>query len=436
MTQQLSKIVYLTPGAGGMLCGSCLSDNTLAAMMQQLGYEVLLVPLYTPITTDETDVSIDQIFYGGINVYLQQKIPIFRRIPRFLDRPLDQARLVSMLVRLPSAGSGDQLGALALSMVRGEHGNQRKEVRRLVDWLAKKVQPDVINLSNLLIAGCVPALKRELKIPIVVTLQGDDIFIDALPPESRHLVLKEMRSLAAKVDRFMVHSNFYAEKMAEYFQVPIERFEKVPLGINVEDFLVPDKPERKKGPQAIGYLARICPEKGLHILVEAFLKLKQLPALRDVRLHVAGYLSAPDRDYFEQQQKRIEEAGWGSDFHYAGTLDHAKKVAFLHALDLFSVPTTYHDPKGRFVLEALACGIPVVQPAHGAFPELLERLGGGRLFPSDDVEALARELAQLLTDRDARETLARQGPLGVAQHARAEHSAAATLAIYKSLLHA
>ena len=182
MASKPMKIAYLTPGAGGMLCGSCLSDNMLVAKLQRLGHEAHLVPLYTPIATDEPDVSTGKIFYGGVNVYLQQNIPLFRKLPRSLDRWLDQPQLVSMLTHIPSRGDGEKLGALTLSMVRGEKGNQRKEVMRLVDWLAKEVKPDVINLSNLLTAGFVPALKRELGVPIVVTLQGDDVFIDALSP--------------------------------------------------------------------------------------------------------------------------------------------------------------------------------------------------------------------------------------------------------------
>jgi glycosyltransferase involved in cell wall biosynthesis len=433
MCKQSLKIVYLTPGAGGMLCGSCLSDNMLAAAMQRLGHEVRLVPLYTPLTTDEPDVSIGKLFFGGINVYLQEKIPLFRSLPRFLDRPLDQPRLVSMFSRLPVGNNAEQLGALALSMVRGQHGHQRKEVRRLVDWLARGPRPDVINLSNLLIAGCAPTLKRELGIPMVVTLQGDDVFIDGLPPSYRKQVLEEMVSLTKQIDRFVVHSRFYAEKMSDYFRIPSELFETVPLGIQEKDFLAPGRPAARTGPPAIGYLARICPAKGLHLLVEAFLKLKQLPNFRNLRLDVAGYLSKPDRPYFERQCTRIEQAGWDCDFHYAGQLDLVEKVAFLRRIDLFSVPTTYQDPKGRFVLEALASGVPVVQPAHGAFPELLERIGGGRLFDPENTDALAAELANLLTDHPARRALAQQGPLGVKAAGRAEDSAIATLAVYENL---
>ncbi|MGB6041935.1 MAG: glycosyltransferase family 1 protein, partial [Pirellulales bacterium] len=138
MAESPLNIVYLTPGAGGMFCGSCLSDNMLARAATQLGHSVCLVPLYTPIRTDEPDQSIDQLFFGGVNVYLQQKFPAFRFLPRAIDRVLDRPALVSKLAGSSISVDAAQLGELTLSMVRGEHGNQRKEVRRLVDWLAQQ----------------------------------------------------------------------------------------------------------------------------------------------------------------------------------------------------------------------------------------------------------------------------------------------------------
>ena len=59
-----------------------MHDNTLARALLQLGVDVQLVPMYTPIQTDEDDVSIDKVFFGGINVYLQQRIGLFRFLPK------------------------------------------------------------------------------------------------------------------------------------------------------------------------------------------------------------------------------------------------------------------------------------------------------------------------------------------------------------------
>src|SRR5437762_1513939 len=80
------KIVYITAGAAGMYCGSCMHDNTLVAALHQLGHDAILLPTYTPLRTDEEDISQQRVFFGGINVYLQQKSGLFRHTPWFLDR--------------------------------------------------------------------------------------------------------------------------------------------------------------------------------------------------------------------------------------------------------------------------------------------------------------------------------------------------------------
>ena len=438
MCQQPLKIVSLTPGAGGSICGSCLNDNMLAAAMQREGHDVVLVPLYTPITTDEENMSSAPLFFGGVNVYLQQHLGLFRHLPRFLDRPLDSPRLVSSLAKLPASKDANHLAALTLSMVRGEHGHQRKEVRRLVDWMRHETHPDIIHFSNLLIAGSVREIKRMLSVPVIVTLQGDDVFLDSISEPARSEILGEMRQLALDVDRFIVHSQFYAEKMAHYFNIPPERITQVPLGIDATDYLPSESHCETKFPsptgRRIGYLARICPTKGLHLLTDAFIELKKQESFDDLALWVAGDLSNADRPYFLEQKKKLDAAECSENFFYAGRLSRREKIDFLGQLDLFSVPAPYHEPKGRYVLEALARGIPVVQPAHGAFPELLARIGGGQLFPPGDSRALTTALADLLRDPGKRAQLAAEGSEGVRAGACAEHSARATIDTYRQVI--
>ena len=84
------RIVYLSAGAGNMYCGSCLQGNTLVAALRAAGQDCLLAPMYTPIRTDEENVSIDRVAFGGINVYLQQHSAVFRHTPWAIDRLLDR----------------------------------------------------------------------------------------------------------------------------------------------------------------------------------------------------------------------------------------------------------------------------------------------------------------------------------------------------------
>src|SRR5438876_3391454 len=161
------RIALITSGAAGMFCGSCMHDNTLAAALSRLGHDALLIPTYTPIRTDEDDVSQKRVFFGGINVYLQQKSWLFRHTPWLLDRLLDFRGLLRWVSRFAVRTQAPDLAELTLSMLKGEHGYQRKEVAKLVRWLARDVKPDVINLTNALLSGMVPELKRQVPVPLL-----------------------------------------------------------------------------------------------------------------------------------------------------------------------------------------------------------------------------------------------------------------------------
>lgn len=416
-----------------MFCGSCLRDNALAAELTRQGCDILLIPTYTPIRTDEESVAIDKLFFGGINVFLQQKSAFFRRLPRFLDRALDNPWLVGKVASRAIETDAATLGELTLSMLKGEHGNQRKEVRRLVDWLKRDVKPELVNLTNLLIGGCAPAIRDELGVPVLVNLQGDDLFLEGLPDRFREPVVEELRKLAQVVDGFIVFNRFYAHFMGGYLKIPPEKIHVVPLGLNLADFKAGPS-EAGSRPPTLGYLARVCPEKGFHRLVDAFLDLRRQPGTENLRLHAAGWLDARNRGFLEEQLEKARRSGAGDSIVYAGVLERAEKISFLRGLDVFSVPTVYREPKGLFVLEALASGVPVVQPDHGAFPEMLAATGGGRLFRSDEPSHLTEVLHGLLTNRAESRRLGEQGRDGVARGFSAKSMAGATMAVYRKYL--
>jgi glycosyltransferase involved in cell wall biosynthesis len=427
------RIAYITAGAGGMFCGSCLHDNTLVAELVAQGHDALLIPTYTPIRTDEVNVSQKRVFLGGINVYLQQKSALFRHTPWFLDRLLDAPRLLRWVSRFAVKTRAEELGELALSVLKGEHGFQRKEIDKLVSWLAAEVQPQILNLTNVLLSGLVHPLKERLKIPMLATLQGDDVFLEALPSSYRSQAIALIREHCCELDGFIATSAYYADFMAGYFGLPRERIHVVHPGLNLKGHGAAVQ-ARIGPPLTIGYLARICREKGLHVLVDAFRLLRRMPDMPPCRLRVSGWLGDNERPYLEELRQRLEQAGLGSDFEHVETPDHASKVRFLESLDVFSVPTTYQEPKGLYLLEALANGVPVVQPRHGSFPELIEATGGGLLVNPDDPEDLARGLHELLLDHQRREALGRQGREAVHARFNAATMARATVAIYEKHL--
>jgi glycosyltransferase involved in cell wall biosynthesis len=423
------KILFITAGAAGMYCGSCLRDNALAAELKSRGHDVMLVPLYTPTLTDEPNVSQSRVFFGGISVYLQQRAGFFRRAPRFLDRLLD----APWLIKAASSGSIStdprSLGEMTVSMLKGEDGHQRKEFEKLLEWLVTESPPDVIQLPNALLASLARPLKRELKRPVHCTLQGEDLFLDGLPKAHKEAALGLIRENAAAVDRFTAVSDYYAGYMATYLGVPREKIDVVPLGINLDGF----GRRRESGNRtfSIGYLARVAPEKGLLLLCDAYTRFRVMPDAPHARLEVAGYLAPDQKDYLARAERTVASAGFGGEFHYRGVLDRQQKVEFLRGLDVFSVPTAYVEPKGLFLLEAMACGVPVVQPRHGAFPEMIERTRGGLLVDADDPQSLADGFYRLWKHPAERMALGRSGYDGVRQHYSIGRSADRMLEAYE-----
>jgi len=416
-----------------MYCGSCMHDNTLVAALARQGHDALLVPTYTPIRTDEQDVSQSRVFFGGINVYLQQKFGLFRYTPWFLDRFLDFPRLLRWVSRFAVKTEAHDLGELTVSMLQGTHGHQRKEIAKLVRWLTDEVKPQIINLTNALLSGMVPELKRRLGVPILCSLQGDDVFLESLPEPYRGRALQLIRERCRDIDGFLATSSYYADFMTSYFAIPREKIHVVWPGLNLNGH-GGARPPRGGRPFTIGYFARICPEKGLHHLVEAFRILRQTPGVPLARLRVSGWLGENNKPYFEDLRKQLETWGLAGDFEHVESPDHASKVRFLQSLDVLSVPTTYREPKGLYVLEALANGVPVVQPRHGSFPELVEATGGGLLVSSDDPHDLARGLRQLLEDPAHAEELGRRGKEVVHTRFHADQMARETFDIYMRYL--
>ena len=424
------KIAYIAAGAAGMYCGTCIHDNTLAAALQRKGHDVALIPTYTPLRTDETDVSIDRVFYGGINVYLQQKSSLFRHTPWMLDRLFDRPSLLNGLSRFSASTSAQDLGALTISVLQGEEGQQKKELAKLVKWLKDVYQPDLVQLTNSMFVGFAKEMKKALGVPILCALQGEDIFLEALIEPYKSEALKLLQARAADVDGYIAPCQYYADFMAEYLDIPPNKIDVVHLGLNLTEHGTCEK-NLPETPFVIGYLARICPEKGLHLLVDAFYRLTTQVGSDNLQLKVAGYLGKKDELYLEQLIKQID--GWGlSDvFDYWGEVDRHQKIDFLKGLHVLSVPTTYKEPKGLFILEALANGVPVVQPRHGTFPELIGATDGGILVDAESPDAIAEGISQLMNNPSYREQLGQQGKEAVHRGFSDNVMAEATLAVYR-----
>jgi glycosyltransferase involved in cell wall biosynthesis len=424
-------IVHITAGAGGRLCGSCLHDNTLVRALVARGRDAILVPAYVPTTTDEENVAEPRIVMGGVNVWLQEHLAVFRHAPEWLDRLLDAGPLLHWLSSRTGATRPADLGPLTVSTLEGERGRQRKEVAKLARWLARDVRPDVVHLSNALLLGVARAVREATGSRIVCTLSGEDIFIEKIPAPHYGRIRRLLRDRAADVDRFVALNAWYADFMADYLAVPRERIEVIPHGLDLEAFPAtpPDLAARRRPRRPrlrVGFLARACPEKGLDLLVRA---LPLVAAAHDVELIAAGATVAAEQGYIAECLAIARELGMADRFHWAGQVDRAGKLAVFDSLDVFALPTRHPEAKGLSVIEAMAAGVPVVAAAHGTFPELLDGERAGLLHAPEDVTDLARAISRLLADEARASACGRHGHAV----ARARHAAATMAAAHEAV---
>jgi glycosyltransferase involved in cell wall biosynthesis len=301
-------IVQITPGTGGMYCGNCFRDNALVAEWRQLGHETLMVPLYLPLTLDETNQAAEvPVFFGGINVFLQQKSALFRRAPNWLRRWFDSPTLLRWAAGRAAKTRAADVGDLTLSMLRGEEGNQARELEQLVAWLRSRPAPDVVCLSNALLIGLARQIKHQLGTRIVCNLQGEDSFLDAMPSPHRERAWQTLAERAADVDLFIAPSHYFAGLMTQRLHLQPDRVRVVHNGINLDGF----DPAQAPSPSTptLGYFARMCPEKGLDTLVDAFLLLKQQHPGRPLRLRVGGGCGPGDQPFVHHLQQKLRDAG-------------------------------------------------------------------------------------------------------------------------------
>ena len=424
------RIVYLMPGAGGTFyCENCLRDAALIRALHSMGHDPLMVPLYLPLRIDEpAGVPSAPVFFGGINVYLQQKSALFRAMPRWLTHWLDAPWLLRWAAKRAGMTRAQDLAETTLSMVRGEHGHQVKELDRLTDWLVAEQKPDVVSLSNCLLIGIARRVKERLGVPVVCALQDEDIFLDGLPEPLRTQAYQAIAERTCDVDAFLAVSHTYAGLMRERLGLPPEKLHVVHNGIPTAGY---DPATTSPAPPAIGFLERLCGEKGFDVLADAFLLLRgRFPGLR---LRLAGGWTTADEPLLGAVRGRLAAHGAADAADFLPNLQRHERQEFLRSLSVLSVPARHAEAFGMYVIEALAAGVPVVLPRRGAFPELLEATGGGLLYDGGP-EPLAAALGELLSDPQRARQLGARGREAVLRDFNIEATARKTLDVYERLL--
>jgi len=424
-------IVQITPGAGGMYCGNCFRDNALVAALNRKGHRATMIPLYLPLKLDELDQSQGMpIFFSGINVYLEQIFPLFRRSPQWLHDLMASSWLLKRAAGMTARTNPRQLGSLTHSMLQGETGNQAREVEELAAWLRQQPGCDVICLSNALLIGMARRLRSEARAPVVCMLQGEDSFLDALPEPWRKRCWDTLSERMREADLLVAPSHYYACEMSRRLNLPEERIKVVHNGISLQGY---QPPTQWPDPPVLGYFARMCREKGVDRLVGAYLKLRNRNKIPGLRLRIGGGLGPSDTPLVNSLKDRLESAGYGSDVEFHPNLSRQEKANFLSSLSILSVPALYGEAFGLYVLEAWASGTPVVAPDHAAFPELIRSSGGGRLFDPEDPDDLPKVLEELLLQPELAHQLGKAGRQSVEQGFSVDHMADNFLRILQSL---
>jgi len=410
------KIVQITPGSGdNFYCENCLRDEVLVQALRARGHEVVLVPLYLPLQNESPETATDvPIFFGGVNVYLQQKMGLFRKTPRWVDQIFDWPSLLSWASRKAGMTSARDLGETTLSMLQGQEGRQVKELDRLVDWLARAPEkPDVIILSNVLLGGLAAALKQRLGVPVVCLLQDEEGFVDGLEGEYARAAWGLIQGCAPDISAFVAVSRSYEKRIAPRLGLDGTRIHTLYLGIEMAAYMPAQSPP---DPPVIGFLSRMCPERGLDTLVEAFILLKRNPELAACRLEIAGGNSQADEPFLQRLKSSLERAGVREEVSFIPEFLGGHRKRWLQGLSVMCVPETEEVAYGLEVMEALASGVPVVQPAIGVFPELIGLTGGGVLVKGNSPRAFADALEPLLLDAAAAHELGKKGRAGMNQH--------------------
>lgn len=425
------KIAQIVPGSGrAFYCQNCLRDAQIVKALRTLGHDVILLPMYLPLFADESGLSREApLFYGAVNTYLREKLPLLRRAPAWLRRALDSRPLLEWAAR--QAGSTRAAGheAMTLSMLRGDAGRQAEELARLAGWLVREGPPEVVHLSNALLLGLAPRLRADLGAAIVCSLQDEDGWVNAMREAGRRRVWQTMTEQAAHVDAFVAASRYYADYIRTFMPVPAERMHVAPPGIATERYAAAPL---SFDPPVIGYLSRMSESLGFGLLVEAFIRLKKRPELAKARLRATGGHTRDDRPFLARLERRLAEAGCRADVEFLPEFDGPNRLAFLRSLSVLSVPIPRGDAFGIYLVEALASGVPIVQPRVGSFPELIQETGGGVLYEPNDSARLASAIESLLLDPERARRLAQAGREAARARFSMDRAARRMIEIYES----
>lgn len=429
------KIVYLITGSGGSFyCGNCYRDMLYVRAIRKVpGIKASAIPLYLPPdkTTSEESGFDKNVFFGAISMFLREKVGFLKNMPAFFDKFLDSRLLLKFAAKQAGTTSTEGFEELTISMIEGDNAFRKAEVDRLVKYLIRDGKPDIIHLSNALILGIARQLKKRMDIKVVCSLLNEDDWIDDMAEPFRSRAWEMIAREARYVDVFVTPSNYYKELFKSKTKLKCDNVMVVPLGFDPEKD-TQYRPERE--PSAIGYFSRINKYNGFDKLVDAFIEMKKQDLIPGLTLNVCGGYTGTDKSFISAQIKKIREHKLEKSVKIYPEFQGDKKLEFFHDVDVISVPVRKYDGYGLYLLEANAAGIPVVQPATGAFPEIIGRTGGGVIYSPDTISELATTLHKLLKNKELASSLGETGKKMVRQELSLERMSTGLSEVYNKTI--
>lgn len=425
------NIVQIIPGSGGSFyCGNCLRDSKYFVALREQGHQVIKIPMYLPIFADERDIKEIPVFYGAVSIYLKQLYPIFRKAPQWVDRLLNSKPILKLAASQAGSTNAKGLEEMTVSMLLGEDGKQQEELERLVDWMAEHCKPDVVHISNALLLGLAHRIKERLNAPIICSLQDEDVWVDAMKPVFREQIWNLMSEKAKDVDLFIGVSHFFSKVMQQRMKIPSKKIQSLYLGVDPADYEF--NPALAKG-RNIGYISRMCHENGFDLLVDAFILLKKQAGFEDVKLILTGGSTGADSSYIKKIRKKLSKENLDTQVEFIDDFEEHGRRSFFNLVSVVSVPVRNGEAFGMYLLESMASGIPVVQPALGAFPEIVNLSGGGIIYDPNTPESLCTALTQLLSDNVQLDQLSHKAREGVEKNFNIHDHAKEMIEVYRNL---
>ena len=390
------KIAYLLPGSGGSFyCGNCTRDKFLTQSLKRAGNDIIMIPMYLPLTIDDCEAD-SPIFYGAVNIYLEQLSPIFKYLPQWAKKLLDSDKILRYAAKQSGSTSAVGNEAMTISMLKGEHGKQAHDLDILINWLKEHEKPDVVHLSNALLSGLAAKLKQELGCKIICTLQDEDEWIDEMREPYCTQTWKIISENAEHIDTFIAVSQYYADLMKAKLDVPAEKIKVVYNSIGTE---LIRKNKHSTDFHTIGYMSKINSLFGADLLFEAFAALKKETQFRNLKLNYTGGYTEDYKKVVSDLKRKAKQLNIENDIEFFEDLSYEGKKLFMENISLFCVPSRRKEAFGMQILEAFAAEVPVIMPGIGAYSELVEKSKAGLCYDPNDITALTATLRKVLTDK-------------------------------------